>query len=57
MIYTYSIPTVNGEPVLRIKIRKKEHVRDYQIYPDKHVFVSDYFHKELKAYLKSKEED
>ena len=51
MKFTYSIPTVNGEPVVRIKIRKKETVSDYQIYPDKHVFTTDYEHKELKPYM------
>ena len=55
--YTYAVPTVDGEPMIRIKIRKKEKVYDYQIYPDKHVFKSNYYHVELKDFIASKEED
>ena len=57
MIYVYSVPTADGEPIVRIKVRKKEKVRDYQIYPDKHVFKSNIYHVELKDFIIRKEED
>lgn len=58
MLYTYSVPTTPlGEPIVRIKIRKKEKVIEYKIYPDKHVFTSDKYHVELKDFLIGKKEE
>ena len=57
MKYTYSVPMVNGELMVRIRRRKKENILSYTIFPDKHVFTTDYEHRELKEFLMRKEED
>lgn len=51
LTYTYAVPTVNGEPIVKIKISKRENVSDYKIYPDKHVFTTTKYHVELKEFL------
>lgn len=57
MKYTYSVPMVDGELIVRIRKRKKENILSYSIFPDKHVFTTDYEHRELKEFLIRKEED
>jgi len=55
--YTYRVPVVNGEPVKRIKIGKREKVIDYRITPHYHIFVTEKEHKNLEEFLIKVEEE
>lgn len=54
--YTYRIPVMNGEPVKKIKIGKRENIIDYKITPYYHIFITEKEHKNLEEFLVNVEE-